>query len=92
MGAWDSARACLCALRGRRCASISEQVGQLKASALHAPPPQLRKQNRIKTITGTLAIEGNSLSEEQITAIIEGKHVLGSVRELAEVKRCNCRL
>lgn len=66
-------------------ASISEQVGQLKASALHASP-QLRKQNRIKTITGTLAIEGNSLSEEQITAIIEGKHVLGSVRELAEVK------
>lgn len=68
-----------------RVASISEQVGQLKASALHASP-QLRKQNRIKTITGTLAIEGNSLSEEQVTAIVEGKHVLGSVRELAEVK------
>lgn len=66
-------------------ASISEQVGQLKASALNVSP-QLRKQNRIKTITGTLAIEGNTLSEEQITAIIEGKHVLGSTRELAEVK------
>lgn len=66
-------------------ASISEQVGQLKASALNVSP-QLRKQNRIKTITGTLAIEGNTLSEEQITAIIEGKHVLGSARELAEVK------
>ncbi|MBK8973911.1 MAG: Fic family protein [Hahellaceae bacterium] len=66
-------------------ASISEQVGQLKASALNVSP-QLSKQNRIKTITGTLAIEGNTLSEEQITAIIEGKHVLGSTRELAEVK------
>lgn len=66
-------------------ASISEQVGQLKASALNVSP-QLRKQNRIKTITGTLAIEGNTLSEEQITAIIEGKQVLGSARELAEVK------
>lgn len=66
-------------------ANISEQVGQLNASALNVSP-QLRKQNRIKTITGTLAIEGNTLSEEQITAIIEGKPVLGSVRELAEVK------
>lgn len=66
-------------------ASISEQVGRLNAGALNVSP-QLRKQNRIKTITGTLAIEGNTLSEEQITAIIEGKPVLGSVRELAEVK------
>lgn len=66
-------------------ANISEQVGQLNASLLNVSP-QLRKQNRIKTITGTLAIEGNTLSEEQITAIIEGKPVLGSVRELAEVK------
>ncbi|GHG76947.1 hypothetical protein GCM10010919_32220 [Alishewanella longhuensis] len=50
-------------------ANISEQVGQLNASALIVSP-QLRKQNRIKTITGTLAIEGNTLSEEQIAAII----------------------
>jgi translation elongation factor EF-4 len=59
-------------------------VGRLDASALNSSP-QLRKQNRIKTITGTLAIEGNTLTEEQITAIVEGKPVLGSVRELAEV-------
>ena len=66
-------------------AEISEQVGQLNTSVFNASP-QLRKQNRIKTITGTLAIEGNTLSEAQITAIVEGKPVLGSVRELAEVK------
>lgn len=66
-------------------AEISEQVGRLDASALNASP-QLRKQNRIKTITGTLAIEGNTLTEEQISAIVDGKSVLGSVRELAEVK------
>ena len=66
-------------------ADISQQVGMLDASTLNASP-QLRKQNRIKTITGTLAIEGNSLTEEQITAIVDGKPVLGSVRELAEVK------
>ena len=66
-------------------ADISQQVGRLDASALNASP-QLRKQNRIKTLVGTLAIEGNTLTEEQITAVIEGKPVLGSVRELAEVK------
>lgn len=66
-------------------ADISQQVGRLDTSALNASP-QLRKQNRIKTLAGTLAIEGNTLTEEQITAVIEGKPVLGSVRELAEVK------
>ena len=66
-------------------AAISQQVGELSASAALASP-QLRKQNRIKTITGTLAIEGNTLSEEQITAIVDGKSVLASARELAEVK------
>lgn len=66
-------------------ADISQQVGRLDASALNASP-QLRKQNRIKTLVGTLAIEGNTLTAEQITAIVDGKPVLGSVRELAEVK------
>jgi len=66
-------------------ASISEQVGMLSASSLNASP-QLRKQNRIKTITATLAIEGNTLTEDQVTAIVEGQRVLGTARELAEVK------
>lgn len=65
-------------------AKISEQVGSLNASLLNSSP-QLRKKNRIKTIAGTLAIEGNQLTEEQITAIIEGQKVLGSERELSEV-------
>ncbi|HHJ81200.1 MAG TPA: winged helix-turn-helix transcriptional regulator [Candidatus Tenderia electrophaga] len=65
-------------------AEISQQVGRLDAGILNASP-QLRKQNRIKTITGTLAIEGNTLTEEQVTAIVDGKRVLGSLRELAEV-------
>ena len=64
---------------------ISEQVGRLNVSEF-AMPPMLRKQNRIKTIAGTLAIEGNTLSEEQVTAILEGKAVMGSASELAEVK------
>lgn len=47
---------------------------------------QLRKENRIKTIHSSLAIENNSLSLKQITAIIEGKHVLGNPNEIKEVK------
>ncbi|QUX90699.1 cell filamentation protein Fic [Marinomonas sp. A3A] len=66
-------------------AQISEKMGMLNARVLHSSP-QLRKQNRIKTITGTLAIEGNTLTEEQVTAIVDGHRVLGNVRELAEVK------
>ena len=66
-------------------ASISEKVGAINSDLLQNSP-ELRKQNRIKTITGTLAIEGNTLTEEQITAILEGKRVMGTVRELAEVQ------
>ena len=47
---------------------------------------KLRKVNRMKTIRGSLAIEGNSLSEEQITAIIEGKHVIAPKQEVQEVR------
>ncbi|MBU0626046.1 Fic family protein [Patescibacteria group bacterium] len=47
--------------------------------------PTLRKANKIKTITGTLAIEGNTLGIEKVTAILEGKRVMGTMREIAEV-------
>lgn len=47
---------------------------------------RLRKENRIRTIRSTLAIENNSLTLEQITAIIEGKRVIGSINEIQEVK------
>ena len=47
---------------------------------------QLRKINRMKTIHGTLAIEGNSLSEEQVTALIEGKSVVAPLKEVQEVR------
>lgn len=68
-----------------RVSTISEKIGELKHD-LNNPSPQLRKQNRIKTITGTLAIEGNTLTEAQVSAILEGKRVLATVKELAEVK------
>ncbi|MBT9315840.1 Fic family protein [Leptothoe spongobia] len=65
--------------------AIAEQVGRLNSHGLSASP-QLRKRNRIRTIQGTLAIEGNTLSLEQVTAILEGKRVLGQPREISEVK------
>ena len=46
----------------------------------------LRKINRVKTIQGSLAIEGNTLTESQITDIIDGKHVIAPIREIQEVR------
>ena len=65
--------------------AISELIGRLDSQNLQ-PSPQLRKRNRIQTIQSTLAIEGNTLSLEQVTAIVEGKRVLGHPREIAEVQ------
>ena len=66
-------------------AQISEAVAGANLLEIQNSP-QLRKQNRIKTITATLAIEGNTLSLGQVSAIIEGKPVRGSQREIAEVR------
>ena len=65
---------------------ISEKVGEINSLENSPHRVELRKQNRIKTIHSSLAIENNSLSIEQITAIIEGKRVLGSPNEIMEVK------
>ncbi len=48
--------------------------------------PQLRRTHRIRTIQASLAIENNSLSVEQVTAVLEGKRVLGLPREIQEVR------
>lgn len=66
-------------------ASISEKLGEVKANFLHKPSPQLRKYNKIKTIHSSLSIEGNTLSEEQITAILEDKRVIGPQKDINEV-------
>lgn len=65
---------------------ISELVGRLDVSVNQSRLPQLRKENRIKTIQSSLAIENNSMSLEQVTAIVEGKRVLGPPNEITEVK------
>lgn len=66
---------------------ISEQVGALNAVlGTRIPSPILRKENQIKTIHSSLAIEHNSLSLQQVTDVINGKHVLGAPNEIQEVK------
>ncbi|MDQ8012406.1 MAG: Fic family protein [Flavobacterium nitrogenifigens] len=65
--------------------SISEKIGTLNAVYLDKQSPKLRKQNRIKTIHSSLQIEGNTLTEEQITALIENKRVIGPQKDVLEV-------
>ena len=65
---------------------ISEKIGEINSLENSPHQVKLRKENRIKTIHSSLAIENNSLTIEQITAIIDGKRVLGSQNEIQEVK------
>lgn len=67
-------------------ASISEQLGRVAERESQAQALRLRRVNQIRTIQGSLAIEGNSLSVEQITAVLEGKPVIAPPREVQEVK------
>lgn len=67
-------------------AEIAEQVGRLTAREEAAMTPQLRRGNRIRSIQASLAIENNTLSVEQVTAVLDGKRVLGLPREIQEVR------
>ena len=67
-------------------AAICELLGQFKILSNGRLSPHLRKNNRIRTIHSSLAIEHNSLSLEQVTAIIDGKRILGNPVEIKEVK------
>ena len=68
-------------------AEISAQMERLSMDMENAEKIRLRQVNRMKTIHGSLAIEGNSLTEEQVTALIDGKHIVAPVKEIQEV--CN---
>ena len=70
-------------------AAISEQLTTLSATgALTAEnlSPRLRRENRIRTIHASLAIENNTLSLEQVTDVIDGKPVIGAPRDIQEVR------
>jgi Fic family protein len=67
-------------------AQISESIGRLTALTQIQDSLKLRKANRIRTIQGSLAIEGNTLSTEQITAILNGKTIIAPPKEVQEVR------
>lgn len=70
----------------QRVAEIIELLTRWSVSGNSALSPQLRRNNRIRTIQASLAIENNTLSIEQVTAVLAGKQVLGLPREIQEVK------
>lgn len=67
-------------------AEIAELTGKLISIHPLSANPTLRRTNRIRTIHGSLAIEQNTLSLEQVTAVLNGKHVLAPPKDIAEVK------
>ena len=67
-------------------AQIGELVGQVNAVAGLTTNPVLRRTNRIRTIYSSLAIEQNTLSLEQVTAVLSGKRVIAPPKDIAEVK------
>ena len=64
---------------------IGEAIGRMGASG-EPPGPRLRRINRIRTIRGTLAIEGNTLSEEQVSTLLDGRPVIAPPREVQEAR------
>ena len=67
-------------------AEIAELVGRLTVTSPLSTSPTLRRANRIRTIHGSLAIEQNTLSLEQVTAVLNGKQVLAPPKDITEVK------
>lgn len=69
-----------------RCTEIAFLLGRLEGLDRPAPQPMLRRSTRLRTVHSSLAIEGNSLSLDQVTALFEGSRVLGPPRDVLEVQ------
>jgi Fic family protein len=69
-----------------RVAAIAEALGRWSARQDALPSPRLRRENRIQTIQASLAIEQNSLSLEQVSALFDGQRVIGPARDIQEVR------
>jgi Fic family protein len=65
---------------------LERRIGRFEG--LKAPPPQprLRKDNRVRTVQGTASLEGNRLSLDQVTALLEGRRVIGPSGEILEIR------
>ncbi|WP_423063377.1 Fic family protein [Candidiatus Paracoxiella cheracis] len=61
-------------------------LGELDGLKISRPEVSLRKSNKIQTIQASLAIEGNTLSIDQVTDLVDGVAVLGPEKDILEVK------
>ena len=68
------------------CIEIGELIGMVSVNAGLSPDPFLRRENRIRSVYSSLAIEQNTLSLDQVTDVIDGKRVLGPPKDIREVK------
>ena len=67
---------------------IGEAIGQAEAAGLGLDF-RLRREARVRTVHGSVAIEGNALSEDQVSAILDGKRVVGPPKDVQEVRNAN---
>lgn len=70
----------------KQISEISELISDIKYIDKNYNTLKLRKKNRLRSITGTLQIEGNTFDEAKVTSVINGKSVFGTTREIEEVK------
>jgi Fic family protein len=68
----------------RTVGEIERLIGRIEGIEQPKPQPHLRKANRVRTIQGSLAIEGNTLDIDQVTALLDGKRVIGRKEEIQE--------
>ena len=67
-------------------AEIAEMTGKMTATSQLGRDLMLRRKNRISTVYSSLAIENNALTPEQVTAVLNGKHVIAPPKDIVEVK------
>ena len=65
---------------------IGESIGAIMIDSTMSPDPKLRRESRVRSIYSSLAIEQNTLSLDQVTAVIDGKRILGPPKDIQEVK------
>lgn len=70
----------------RLVAAIGWAVGRIEATGGDRVQPALRRANRIRAVQGTVEIEGNTLTVEDVTAVLDGRRVRARSRELLEVR------
>jgi len=73
----------------RMIGGIERLLGRYEGLQSPRPLPRLRRSVRVRTIRDSLAIEGNTLSLEQATTVLEGKRVVAPARDILELQNAN---